>query len=146
MERRHIKASLLICGFESRECRDFIVDTEFSTWRSFVSVYSHVIATLGARLAAAGFVVTATQMLNLSVLKFWVEDKYRMKENFTSNDFKQEIQQYFPLYQTFLIAQSTSHTIPNGPKFSVNGFTEFKLGTIKFCSLSWATEVLPYPM
>ena len=52
-----------------------------------------------------------------------------MKENFTSNDFKQEIQQYFPLYQTFLTAQSTSHTIPNGPKFSVNGFTEFSLGT-----------------
>ena len=130
MERRHIKASLIICGFESRECRDFIVDTEFSTWRSFVSVYSHVIATLGARLAAAGFVVTATQMLNLSVLKFWVEDKYRMKENWIdSRDFEREIQQYFPIYQTFLIAQSTRHIIPNGPKFSVNDFTEFSLGT-----------------
>ena len=131
MERQFIKASLLTCRFKSRECRDFIVDTEFGTWGSFYSVDSNVFATLRGRLAAAGFDITATQMLNLSVLKFYVEDKHRMKENFTSEDFKQEIQQYFPLYQTFLTAQSTSHTIPNGPKFSVNGFTEFKLGTIK---------------
>ena len=129
MVRRFIKASLLTCGFESRECRDFIVDTEFGTWRSSPSVDSNFFATLGDRLAFAGFNITATQTLNLSVLKFWVEDKYRMKENFTSNDFKQEINQYFPLYQTFLIAQSTSHIIPNGPKFSVNDYDEFNLGT-----------------
>ena len=129
MERQDIKAALHICGFKTLVHRDFIVETEFGIWRSFTSVDSNVFATFGARLAFAGYNVTATQILNLSVLKFWVEDKYRMKEDFTSNDFGQEIEQYFPLYQTFLIAQSTSHTISNGPKFSVNDYNEFNLGT-----------------
>ena len=68
MERRDIKAALLICGFEIREHRDFIVDTEFDTWRSFTLVDSNVFATLGARLAFTGFDITATQILSLSVL------------------------------------------------------------------------------
>ena len=128
-ERQDIKTALLICGFEVHELCDFIIDTEFGTWRSFTFVDSNVFATLGARLAFEGFNITATQTISLSILKFWVEDKYRMKENFTSTDFEQEIKQYFPLYQTFLIAQCTSHIIPNGPEFSLNGFTEFSLGT-----------------
>ena len=129
MERQDIKAALHICGFKTLVHRDFIVETEFGIWRSFTSVDSNVFATFGARLAFAGYNVTATQILNLSVLKFWVEDKYRMKENFTFNDFRQEIEQFFPLCQTFLIAQSTSHIIPNGSKFSVNVYDEFNLGT-----------------
>ena len=125
MERRHIKAALRICGFELSECRDFIVETEFDSWRSF----TNSLTTLGGRLATAGYSITAAQTLNLSVLKFWVEDKYRMKERITSKDFQEEIIQYFPIYQTFLIAQSTSRIIPNGPKFSVNNYDEFNLGT-----------------
>ena len=129
MERRDIKAALRIFGFKTREYCDFVVETEFGTWRSFASVDSNIFATLGACLAFVGYNGTATQILNLSVLKFWVEDKYRMKENFTFNDFRQEIEQFFPLCQTFLIAQSTSHIIPNGSKFSVNVYDEFNLGT-----------------
>ena len=129
MERRFIKASLLTCGFKDPDCRDFIVGTEFGTWRSFYSVDPNVFATLRGRLAGAGFDCTAIQMLNLSVLKFYVEDKHRMKEYFTSNDFKREIQQYFTIYQDFLTAKSMSHTIPIGPKFSVDGWYEFSLGT-----------------
>ena len=52
-----------------------------------------------------------------------------MKERITSNNFKQEIIQYFPIYQTFLTAQNTSCIMPNGPKFSVNGYDEFNSGT-----------------
>ena len=93
MERRHIKAALRICGFESSECRDFIVETEFDSWRSFTNSFT----TLGGRLATAGYNITAAQTLNLSVLKFWVEDKYRMKERITAKDFQEEIIEYFPI-------------------------------------------------
>ena len=74
MERRFIKSSLLTCGFKDPDCLDFIVGTEFGTWRAFRSVDPNVFATLRGRLAGAGFDCTATQMLNLSVLKFYVED------------------------------------------------------------------------
>ena len=104
MERRHIKAALRICGFETRECRDFIVETEFGTWRSFSSVDSNFFAALGDRLEFAGFNITATQTLNLSVLKVWVEDKYRMKEHKDATVFRQEKDKYLLLYQTFLTA------------------------------------------
>ena len=70
MERRDIKAALLICGFETHKHRDFIVETEFGTWRSFTPFDSNIFATLGARLAFAGFNITAAQILNLSGLKF----------------------------------------------------------------------------
>ena len=52
-----------------------------------------------------------------------------MKENITSNVFRKEREQYFPLYQTFFIAQNTSRTIPNGSKSSMNDYDEFNSGT-----------------
>ena len=129
MEQRQIRSALRTCGFEESEERDFIVDTEFGNWSSFALVNSDVFAAIGDRLAAAGYRVTTTEMLNLSVLKFWVEDKYWMKEHIAFNIFEREREEYFPLYQTFLTAQHMSCTVPNGPKFSVNNFDKFYSGT-----------------
>ena len=95
MEQRNIQAALRTCGFEAREDCDFVVETEFGDWRSFPSVDSDVFVTLGACLVVTRCKVTAIQMLNLSVLKFWVEDKYRMKERITSKIFEQEREEYF---------------------------------------------------
>ena len=92
-------------------------------------VNSDVFAALGDRLATAGCRVTATRMLNLSVLKFWVEDKYRMKEHISSKIFKRERNEYLSLYQAFLTAQHISRTLPNGPKLSVYNFDKFYSGT-----------------
>ena len=88
MDQRDIQSALRTCGFKESEERDFIVDTEFGDWNSFALVNSDVFAAIGDRLAAAGYRVTTTQMLNLSVLKFWVEDKYRMKEHIAFKIFK----------------------------------------------------------
>ena len=128
MERQHIKAALRTCGFEPRQCREFLVNTEFGSWRSFSSVNTDFFDALGDRLKIAGFNITVRQTLNLSVLKFWVEDKHRMREGMTSRDFQEEITQYFPLYHTFLIAQNASRIMPTGPRFSVDGYDEFYSG------------------
>ena len=92
MERQDIKAVLFICGFERRRHRNFIVDTEFNSWESFTLVDSDAFATLGQ---IADFYVSATQILRLSVLKFWIEDKYRMREPLSSIHFSRDIEQYF---------------------------------------------------
>ena len=104
-----------------RHC-DFIVNTEFSTWKSFTLVDFNAFTTFGE---FTGFNISATRILCLSVLKFWIEGKYRMKETISSIHFGQDIEQYFPLYQTFLTAQRTNHIIPNGPKFSLDDFIRF---------------------
>ena len=131
MERRQIRSALRACGFTKREEQDFIVDTEFGDWISFSSVNSGVFAALGNRLAIAGCRVTATGMHNLSVLKFWAEDKYRMKEHKDATIFRRERNEYLRLYQAFLTAQQMSRTLPTGPKFSVNNFDEFYSGTLR---------------
>ena len=129
MEQQQIRSVLRACGFTESEEQDFILDTEFGDWNSSASVNSDVFAALGDRLATAGCRVTATQMLNLSVLKFWVEDKYMMKEHISSTIFRRERNEYFPLYQAFLTSQQMSRTLPNGPMFSVYNFNEFYSGT-----------------
>ena len=129
MERRQIRSALHACGFTKKEERDYIVDTEFGDWISFASVNSDVFAALGNRLATAGCKVTPTRMYNLSVLKFWVEDKYRMKEHKDATVFRREKDDYLLLYQTFLTAQHMSRTLPNGPMFSVHNFDAFYSGT-----------------
>ena len=108
MERQQIRSALCTCGFEESEERDFIVDTEFVDWGSFALVNLDVFAAIGDRLAAAGYRVATTQMLNLSVLKFWVEDKYRMKEHKDATVFRREKDKYLLLHQTFLTAQHMS--------------------------------------
>ena len=128
MERQQIRSALCACGFTKSEEQDFIVDTEFGNWNSFALVNSDVFAAFGNCLATAGCRVTATRMLNLSVLKFWVEDKYRMKEHKDSTIFRRGRNEYLPLYQTFLTAQHMSRTLPNRPKFSVYNFSEFYSG------------------
>ena len=95
MEQRDIKAALFICGFQIRRHCDFIVDIEFSSWKSFTLVDSDAFATLGQ---FADFDISATQILRLSVLKFWIEDKYRMREPHSSIHFRRDIEQYFRLY------------------------------------------------
>ena len=89
MERRDIKAALFICGFERCRHHDFIADTEFNSWESFTLVDSDAFATLGE---FADFNISATQILRLLVLKFWIEDKYRMKEPLSSIYFRQDIE------------------------------------------------------
>ena len=128
MEQQQIRSALSTCGFEESEERDFIVDTEFGDWNSFALVNLDVFAAIGDRLASAGYRVTTTQMLNLSVFKFCVEDKDGMKEHIAFKIFKQERDEYFPLYQAFLTAQHMNSTVPNGPKFSINNFNEFYSG------------------
>ena len=94
MERRQIRSALRACGFTKSEEQNFIVDTEFGDWISFALVNSDVFAALGNRLTTAGCKVTATRMHNLSVLKFWVEDKYRMKEHKDATVFRREKDEY----------------------------------------------------
>ena len=78
MERRDTKEALITCEFTERRHRDFIVDTEhFNHWESFTLVDFDALATLGQ---IADFDVSATQLFRLSVLKFWIEDKNRMRE------------------------------------------------------------------
>ena len=59
MDRLEIRAALRTCGFEAREERDFIIDTEFGDWSSFALVNLDIFAALGDRLAATGCRVTA---------------------------------------------------------------------------------------
>ena len=92
MKQRDIKAAHFICGFERRRHCDFIVDTEFNSWESFTLVDSDAFVTLGQ---IADFDVSATQILCLSVRKFWIEDKYRMREPLSSIHFSRDIEQYF---------------------------------------------------
>ena len=127
MERQDIKAALFTCGFTERRHCDFIVDTEyFNCWEFFTLVDSNAFATLGQ---ITDFDVSATQLFRLSVLKFWIEDKYRMRKPHSSIHFRRDIDQYFRLYQAFLTAQSTNNFIPNGPKFSSDDWIGFKTGT-----------------
>ena len=86
--------------------------------------------------ATVPFDISATQLLRLLVLKFWIEDGIRMNEHRLASQFRQNIDQYFQLYQTFVTARSNSDCVPHGRQFSLdnwNGFeTEIKncLGSI----------------
>ena len=112
MERQDIKEVLMTCGFTERRHRDFIVDTEhFNQWEFFTLVDFDVLATLGQ---IADFDISATQLFRLSILKFWIEDKNRMREPHFSIHFRRDIDQCFQLYQAFLTAQSSNNFIPNG--------------------------------
>ena len=73
MKRRDIKEALRTCGFADRTHRDFIVHTEsFNWWGSFTLVDFDALATLRT---TAPFDISASQLLRLSVLKFWIEEK-----------------------------------------------------------------------
>ena len=102
MERRDIKEALKVCGFTNPTNCNFIVHTEnFSRWGSFTLVDFDALATPGA---TATFDVSATKLFCLAVLKFWIEDKIRMNEPHLASQFRQDIDQYFQLYQTFVTA------------------------------------------
>ena len=102
MEQRDIKETLKTCGFTERRHCDFIINTEnFNRWESSTLVDFDVLATLGQ---ITDFDISATQLFRLSVPKFWIEDKNRMKEHQSSIHFKRDKDQYFQLYQAFLTA------------------------------------------
>ena len=127
MEQQDIKEALKTCGFTERRHRDFIVDTEnFNRWESFTLVDFDALVTLKQ---TADFDISATQLFCLSVLKFWIEDKNRMREPHSSIHFRRDIDQYFQLYQAFLTAQSSNNFIPNKQKFSSDDWIGFKTGT-----------------
>ena len=89
MEQRDIKEALKVCGFTDPTHCNFIVHTEnFSRWGSFILVNFDAFATLRA---TATFDISATQLLRLSVLKFWIEDKIRMNEPHLASQFRQDI-------------------------------------------------------
>ena len=77
----------------------------------------------------ADFDTSASQLFCLSVLKFWIEDKNRMKEHQFFIHFKRDKDEYFQLYQAFLTAQNNSNHIPHGPKFSSDVWIGFETGT-----------------
>ena len=102
MEQRDIKEAPKTCGFTDCTHRDFIVHTENSNrWGSFTLVDFDALATLRTTTT---FDISASQLLRLSVLKFWIEDKNRMKEHHFASQFRQDIDEYFQLYQAFVTA------------------------------------------
>ena len=95
MERGDIKEALNTCGFIDPKHRNFIVHTEnFNYWGCYTLVDFDALVTLRA---TAPFDISATQLLRLSVLKFWIEDKIRMNERHLASQFRQDIDQYFQL-------------------------------------------------
>ena len=77
----------------------------------------------------APFDISASQLLRLSVLKFWIEDKNRMNERHLASQFRQEIDEYFQLYQAFVTAQGNSNRVPYGPPFSLDDWIGLETGT-----------------
>ena len=132
MKRRDIKEALKTCGFTDCTHRDFIVYREnFNWWGSFTLVDFDALATLRTTTT---FDSIASQLLRLSVLKRWIEDKNRMKERHLASQFRQDMDEYSQLYQAFVTAQGNSNRVPHGPPFSMDDWIGFETGTKDYLS------------
>ena len=58
-----------------------------------------------------------------------------MNEPHLASQFKQDITQYFHLYQTFMAARINSDCVPHGPQFSSDEWNGFETGTKDYLSL-----------
>ena len=69
-----------------------------------------------------------------------------MRERHSSIHFRQDIEQYFRLYQASLTAQSTNDFIPNVPKYSLDDWIGFKTGTDEILQFILGRKGFLYPI
>ena len=141
MEQRDIKEALKTCGFTDPTHRNFIVHTKnFSCWGSFTLVNFDALTTLRATVT---FNISVTKLFCFAILKFLIEDKIRMNEPHFASQFRQDIDQYFQLYQTFVTAKNNSNLVPHGPQFSSDDWNGFKTGTKDYLGLILGSGGVP---